>query len=83
MTLSWRVKTQRMTLSWRAEKTLRGRPVDRHKANLFLPRLYENLTGVGEIGECDAVLRLFGENADGLRAARQRARRVGGSAQGA
>jgi hypothetical protein len=66
------------------EKTLRVRPVEGHKANLFLPRLYENLAGVGEIGECDVVLRLFGEIADGLAAAeRQRARRVRGSAQGA
>ena len=42
------------------------------------------LAGVGEIGECDVVLRLFGEIADGSAAAeRQRARRVRGSAQGA
>jgi hypothetical protein len=47
------------------EKTLRGRPVDGHKRNLFLPRFYENLSGVGEIGECDVALRLFGEIADG------------------
>ena len=44
---------------------IRVRPVDRHKANLFLPRLYENFACVGEIGECDVVLRLFGEFADG------------------
>ncbi len=47
------------------EKTLRGRSVEGHKRNLFLPRFYENLSGVGEIGECDVVLRLFGEIADG------------------
>jgi hypothetical protein len=62
------------------EKTLRKRPVEGHKPILFLPRLYENLTGVGEIGECDVAFRLFGEIADGLEAARQRARRVGGNA---